>query len=99
MQSKVAKIIQINEDNARLSYGYSKSIVESKKIHKPKKVIWCDEIQDKLERRRLRIDNRINEAKWISKNLTIMDYAIKYVDSQGLKEEILAPINQIRIHK
>jgi len=99
MNSKVAKIIQINEDNARLSYGYSRSVLETKRSHKPKQVIWSDEIQAKLDRRRLKIENRLNERTWISKNLTIMDYAIKYVDSQRLKEEILAPINQIRIHK
>ena len=99
MQSKVAKIIQINEDNARLSYGYSRSVLETKRIHKPEKVIWCNEIQAKLDRRRLSMENRINEVKWISTNLTIMDYAIKYVDRQRLNENILAPINQIRIHK
>ena len=36
--SKVAKMIKINEENARLSYGYSKSVIETELKHKPNKI-------------------------------------------------------------
>ena len=38
-ESRVAKIIQINEDNVRLFYGYSKSVIEMERKSKPKNVI------------------------------------------------------------
>ena len=35
----------------------------------------------------------------ISINLTIIDYVMKYVNEQKLKNDILTPINQMRIWK
>ena len=99
LNSKVAQIIQINEDNARISYGYSESILETQRKYKPNVIMWSDEIQEKLNRRQLKVENRMNEPKWFTINKTIMDYAIQYITSNGLKEEILAPINQVRIYK
>ena len=57
------------------------------------------EIQEKLTRRQLVVENRMNEPKWMSQNKTIMDYAIQYVRAEGLKEEILASINQVGNYK
>ena len=51
LNSKVAQIIQINEDNARLSYGYSESILTTQRKYKPNVIMWSDEIQEKLNRR------------------------------------------------
>ena len=31
--------------------------------------------------------------------MTIMDYVIKYMESEELKDKIIAPINQVRIYK
>ena len=42
LNQKVVKIIQINEDNARLSYGYSECILEMKQKYKPNKIMWSD---------------------------------------------------------
>ena len=53
--------------------------------------MWSDEIQEKLSRRQLEVENRMNEPKWLIKNKTIIDYAIQYVKCKGLKKEILAP--------
>ena len=47
----------------------------------------------------MKVKNKTNEPKWVSKNKTIIDYAIKYIKTNELKEEILAPINQVRIYK
>ena len=41
---RIGKAIQINKDNARIQYGYSKSIVEVDRNMKPNKVIWSDEV-------------------------------------------------------
>ena len=98
-RSKVAKIIQINEDNARMSYGYSASIIETSRKWKPNNVIWSDEIQEMLNRRQLKVMNRANEPKWITKNKTIMDYVKMYVKMNQISELCIAPINQVRIQK
>ena len=52
-RSKVVKMLQINEDNPRISYAYAKSIMETNSKWKPKQIIWSNEIQKKLERRKL----------------------------------------------
>ena len=41
---RIGKVIQINEDNARLQYGYSKSIIDTDRKVKANKVIWSDEL-------------------------------------------------------
>ena len=35
----------------------------------------------------------------ITKNKTVMDYAIDYVNERYLSEKILAPINHVRLYK
>ena len=70
---RIGKIIQINEENMQMQYGYSKSIIEMERESKPKKIIWSDKIQQKLCRRKLRLINRMNEVNYITKNKTIMD--------------------------
>ena len=74
-------------------------MLESKRQCEPNEITWSNEIQEKLVKRQLKIENKTNEPKWVSKNKTIMDYAIKHVKNKELKDEILAPINQVRIHK
>ena len=54
-ESKVTKMIKINEENARLSYGYSKNVIETEWKCKPNKITWSDEMQEKLSRRKLKI--------------------------------------------
>ena len=72
---------------------------KQKEKNKPNEITWNDEIQVKLNRRNLKLENRRNEPKWILKNRTIMDYALKYMEIIGLESEIIAPINQVRLHK
>ena len=40
----------------------------------------------------------MNEPKWFRINKTIMEYTIQYTTSKGLKWEMLALLNQVRIH-
>ena len=37
--NRIGKIIQINEDNARIQYEYLKSIIEMERKYRPKNVI------------------------------------------------------------
>ena len=64
---RISKIIQIIEDNARVQYGYSNSPIDVNRIEKPDNIIWSDEIQEKITRRGLKIENRINKLKWFTK--------------------------------
>ena len=98
-KTKESKMMQINEDNARWTYGYSKSVMQIDRQWKPKHIIWSDEIQMKLKCRQLEIVNRINEPRWVTANQTIMDFVREYVTQLKLNESIIAPINQVRIFK
>ena len=92
---RIGKAIQINEDNARIQYGYSKSIVEVDQNMKPNKVIWSDEVQQKLSRQKLVIINRIDEPKWVSKNKTIMDMVVEYVKETKDNSKVISILNQV----
>jgi len=82
-----------------MQYGYSKGIIEMERCGKLKNIIWSDEIQEKLTKRGLQLINRINEAKWFTKNETIMDCILKYVRNKELSYEYIVLMNHIRIFK
>ena len=77
--SKVAKMIQMNEENTRISYGHSASVIETERKYKPNNVTWSDETQEKLQRRQLEMINKTNESRWFTKNDAIMDYVVKRI--------------------
>ena len=56
-------------------------------------------MQERLSRRGLQLENRVNEPKWFTRNETIMDMVVKYVKELNLGYDIIAPINQVRISK
>ena len=62
-KSKLLKIIRINEENTRLYYGYSSSVLNTKRELKPKVVTWSDEVQEMLSIRELTFINCQNERK------------------------------------
>ena len=98
-EDRISKINQIIEDNTHIQYGYSKSVIEVNRLEKPSKITWSDEMQERLSRRGLQIENRVNEPKWFTRNETIMDMVAKYVKELNLGYDIIAPINQVRISK
>jgi len=98
-RTRISNMIQINEDNARLSYGYANSILETDRSWKPNQISWSDEIQQKLQKRNMELINRQNEPKWFTVNKTIMDYAQQYVKQNQLSDISIASMNQVRIFK
>ena len=59
---------------------------------------WTKEVNALLNKRNLKIINdklRVN----FTKNPTIMDEAVRYAKSNGLSEECVDQINQVRFHK
>ena len=98
-ESGVSKIIQILEQNAWLQYGYSTSIIDTTRENKPKQLIWSDEVQFKLEKRQIKLINRLNEEKLITRNKTIMDYAIEYGKRDEAVDGEREAINHVRIYK
>ena len=79
--TKVAKTIQINKDNAKVSCGCSKSVIETDCKHKLKDIMQSDEMEEKMTKRKLVLVNRGNEPRMFTKNKTIMDCIIKQVKS------------------
>ena len=47
-------------------------------------------MQEKLQRRQLKITNKTNEAKWFTKNDTIMDCVVKYIKIKETSENGIA---------
>ena len=50
-------MIKINEENARLQYSYSTSVLEINREWKPNVITWSDEIQEMLIKRNLKFIN------------------------------------------
>ena len=73
--------------------------MEVNRIEKPRNITWSNEIQEKIERRGLKMENRIYEPKRFTSNSTIMDIVVKYVQEIEASHDIIAPINQVRISK
>jgi len=67
-----------------VQYGYSNSPIDINRIEKPDNITWSDEIQEKITRRGLKIENRINEPKWFIRNKTIMDMVVKYIQETNV---------------
>ena len=63
INSKVAKVIQINENNTWFECGCSKSCLEINRNAKLNKIMGTDEVWQKLSRRNLVVVNQIEEPK------------------------------------
>ena len=98
-EDRISKIIQIIEDNASTQYGYGKSVMEVNKDVKPSTITWSDEIQDKMMKRGIILENRINEPSKFTVNKTIMDMVSEYVHEMNKTKDDIAPLNQVRIWK
>ena len=66
---------------------------------KPLTITWSDEIQEKMRRRGITILNRQHEPRRFTTNKTIMDMVVEYVKETNKGNEIITPINQVRIMK
>ena len=94
-ETRVSKMININEDNIRLHYGFKTSVIDSNLEWNPSVQTWSDEIRLILRSRQLEVINRVNETKWLTKNKTIMDFAVEYSNQLNIVEAI----NHVRIYK
>ena len=84
LDNRINKIIQIIEDNTRIQYGYSKSIIEVERDMKSNKITWSDEIQERLSRRGLSIENRVNGPEIFTENKTIMEMVVDYTNKSNI---------------
>jgi len=95
----IAKQISINERNAMFEYGHNNSILKVDSRVKPDKIIWSNEIVDRLLKQKIELINT-NQLQYVeTKNKAIMDLAIEYVQSNRLSEKIIALINHVRLYK
>ena len=60
---RISKLININEENARLYYGFSTSMIDSKLEWNPRIGLWSDDIRFILSSQKLELINRMNETK------------------------------------
>ena len=78
-KDKTSVLIQIIKDNARVQYGYFKSIIKTDRIVKPTRITWSNKIQQKLSRRKIEIINRVYEPKQFFKNKVIIEIVVEYI--------------------
>ena len=52
--SKIAEMIEIDEDNAHVQHGYKDHVIKIKNECKPSKVTWSDEIGETLSKKKHR---------------------------------------------
>ena len=92
-------MIRINEENARLFCGYSGNALDVELENKPNVVVWSDEVQHMLSCRDLRMINCTNEKKWISKNESAIDHALKHVKEKKHGCDVVEATNHVRMLK
>jgi len=63
------------------------------------KTTWIDEVGDELWKRNIKLVSPEDEEGGISKNKTVMSYAMEYVEQKNLEEEVLYQINYVRLKK
>ena len=82
-----------------LQNGYNSHPIETPNNIKIAKRTWSDKISSVMSSRSIKFDNNDFEECQITQNKIIMSYAVEYVKENNLKNEILAPINQVRLSK
>ena len=63
INDKVAKLMKINKDNPRIQHGCSKGCLEVERDAKPNRIIWSNEVEQKISRRKLVLVNQMEESK------------------------------------
>ena len=95
----VSKKMVINERNIAWQHGYSKGILEISRDHKPKKVMWSDDVSCMMQKRDIKIVN-VDKIEGVdARNETIMDLVVKYVKTKELDSEVISALNYIRLYK
>lgn len=92
-----AKSIKIQEEYQEIEAGRTISLGENPKFRYWKKG-WIDKVNDELWHRQIRLET--SEVKEIqTKNKTVMQYAIEYVEVNGRNQNELQQINYVRLKK
>ena len=99
IRSNISRKISINEQMQFLQDRYNSHPISTPVDDKIEIKTWIDEIGEIMKKRDLEFSNNDFDKCAITRNKTIMSYAVEYVNEKNLKKEILAPINQVRISK
>ena len=67
--------------------------------HKPRNVMWSDELEEKLNKRDLKLINKSSEPKKFVVNETIMDYAVKHMQEKDKDRDEVALLNYMQLCK
>ena len=99
LNTKVGRIIKMNEQSQYLQSGYQSHPIETPIEHKTLTRTWSDEIGIILQSRNMHVINNDHKECIITQNKTIMDYAVEHARCHELNMSVLAPINHARILK
>ena len=99
--NNIAKTIKIAEDQTKAISRYSKRPIEVNQRERYWDEGQIDYIVIILIDRELRVINRINKEKQISRHRTIIELINKYTQkfSEKKRKEVLNNINYVRLHK
>jgi len=94
-KTKIGKIVRMQEESLMIEHGRVWKGVESC-TKKPE--AWTEEVNELLTERNLTIRNDESRVKF-TKNVTMMDEAVRHAKMNGLGEECVDQINHVRLHK
>ena len=92
------KSIRIQEEYQEIEAGQKIKLGEDLK-HRYWKKTWIDEVNDKLWKRKMRLNYPVNYREYKTNNKTLMEYAIEYVEKTNVNQEILWQINYVGLKK
>ena len=81
------------ENNVRFQCRYTKSVIGTSQKEKPKNIARSNEIQERIERRGIKLENRAKGTKSFTRNKTIIEIAVEYAEEIEETCKIIALIN------
>ena len=97
-RGNAGKAIQMQEEYRRIEAGRRIQLGENPK-HRYWKKTWIDEVSDELWKRNMVLGNPSDSHHKETRNKTVMQYAIEYVEQAKLNKDILKQINYVRLKK
>ena len=90
--------IKMQEDYQEIEAGRNIRLGENPKMRYWKKT-WIDEVSEELWKRQATFQTSVEQRKQRTKNKTVMEYAIEYVNLYDKKQDDLWNINYVRMKK
>ena len=86
-------MIQINEEHAKWQYRFNNNILNVSSNNKFEQITWNNEIGEILQTHEMVMTDHKSIIEKVTKNKTIMDYAIQYIKDTNQLHKLIPIIN------